>query len=388
MTPHNLDELGRPPSHTPKEEVTTSGLICRIRDVEALVLQGKYPFVVVQTEDGLTGIGECDTFSAKLVKATVEQVLKPLLVGRNALDTNTLWDEMVAGCQRVSLAGGGAISGVDVALWDVAGKALGVPIHRLLGGKRRDKVRFYASSMRHDLSVEEEVERVAEMMDRGFTAYKLHGSVRGFTDHPADHSVATIEAIRKKLGDGLEILLDVNGSYSRHHAIEVGRELERLRVCHFEEPVSPLDYEGMAGVADALDIGVAAGERCYNRWQLYDLARFGKVDILQPTITRTGGFTEMRRIDALASVLRLPLTVNNVQPTIATVAHLHFLASSANVPYAQEYNIEHISIRDDTPILREPLQLEPGGYIRVPEGPGLGVDVDLELMRRLDASQG
>jgi L-alanine-DL-glutamate epimerase-like enolase superfamily enzyme len=93
----------------------------------------------------------------------------------------------------------------------------------------------------------------------------------------------------------------------------------------------------------------------------------------------------MRRIDALAGVLRLPLTVNNVQPTLATVAHLHFLASSTNVPYAQEYNVEHITIRDDTPILREPLQLEPGGYIRVPDAPGLGVSLDLDLMRKLDA---
>jgi L-alanine-DL-glutamate epimerase-like enolase superfamily enzyme len=197
--------------------------------------------------------------------------------------------------------------------------------------------------------------------------------------------VASIAGIRKKVGDGLEILLDVNGAYSRSHAIAVGRQLQELRVHHFEEPVDAQDYVGMACVADALDVAIAAGERSYDRWQLYDLARFGKIDVLQPTITRVGGFTEMCRIDALAGVLRLPLTVNNVQPTLATVAHLHFLASSTNVPYAQEYNVEHITIRDDTPILREPLQLEPGGYIRVPDAPGLGVSLDLDLMRKLDA---
>ena len=382
MTPE-LDELGRPHEQPLKEQVSTAGLVCRIRDVEPLILNGQFPFVLVHTEDGITGIGECDTFSAKMVKPVVELVLRPLLIGRNALDTNQLWDDMADAARRVSLAGGGAISAVDIALWDIAGKALGVPIHRLLGGKRRDRVHFYASSMRHDLSVEAEVQRVIEMVDRGFDAYKLHGAVRGFTDHPGDHSVETIGAIRKEVGDELEILLDVNGSYSRHHAIEVGRELEQLRVHHFEEPVNALDYDGMAAVAGVLDVAVAAGERCYNRWQLHDLARYGQIDILQPTITRVGGFTEMRRIDALASVLRLPMTVNNVQPTVATVAHLHFLASSSNVPFAQEYNIERISIRDDTPILREPLQLERGGFIRVPDGPGLGIDVDLDLMRRL-----
>jgi L-alanine-DL-glutamate epimerase-like enolase superfamily enzyme len=379
----DLDELGRPQAEPAKEQVSAAGRVCRIRDVEPLVLHGKFPFVLVHTEDGLTGVGECDTFSAKMVKPVVDLVLRPLLVGKNALDTGLLWDEMGEATRRMSMAGGGAISAVDIALWDITGKALGVPIHQLLGGKRRDRVKFYASSMRHDLSVEDEVRRVVEMVDRGFDAYKLHGAVRGFTDHPGDHSVDTIRAIRKEVGDELEILLDVNGSYSRHHAIQVGRQLEELRVHHFEEPVNALDYDGMAAVADTLDIAVAAGERCYNRWQLYDLARYGRVDILQPTITRVGGFTELRRIDALASVLRLPLTVNNIQPTVATVAHLHFLASSTNVPYAQEYNIERISLRDDTPILREPLQLERGGFIRVPDGPGLGIDVDLPLMRRL-----
>jgi L-alanine-DL-glutamate epimerase-like enolase superfamily enzyme len=138
------DELGRPPSHTPIEEVSPAGVVSRIQDVEALVLNGKYPFVLVHTEDGLTGIGECDTFSARLVKPVVQTVLKPLLLGRNALDTGANWDAMVQACRRVSMAGGGAISGVDVALWDITGKALGVPIHQLLGGKRRDRVQFCA----------------------------------------------------------------------------------------------------------------------------------------------------------------------------------------------------------------------------------------------------
>jgi L-alanine-DL-glutamate epimerase-like enolase superfamily enzyme len=379
-----LDELGRPLEEPLTEEVSASGLVSRIRDVEALVLYGKFPYILVHTEDGLTGVGECDTFSAKMVKPAVDQLLRPLLVGKNALDTGPLWDEMWDASQRASLAGvGSASAGVDIALWDITGKALDVPIHRLLGGKRRDRVKFYASSMRHDMSVEEEVERVQEMVDRGFQSYKLHGAVRGFIDHPADHSVATIRGIRKAVGDELDIMLDVNGSYSRHHAIQVGRQLEELRVHHFEEPVKAADFDGMAAVADALDVAVAAGERCYSRWQLYDLARYGRVDILQPNIMRVGGFTELRRIDAMASILRVPLTIHNIQPTVATVAHMHFIAASTNVPYASEYNIERIPTRDETPVLRQPLRLEPGGYIRVPDGPGLGIEVDVPLMRRL-----
>jgi L-alanine-DL-glutamate epimerase-like enolase superfamily enzyme len=377
-----LDELGRPILEPAEPELTTGGVVSRIRDVEALVPYGKFPYVLIHTEDGLTGIGECDVFSAKVVGPAVELILKPLLVGKNALDTGPLWDQMSDALQRASMFGG-ALAGADIALWDIAGKALGAPIHQLLGGKRRDRVRFYASSMLRTLTADEEAERVAEMVDRGWTAYKLHGAVPGRIDDPGDHSVETVRAIRRKVGDDVEVLVDVNGAYSRHHAIAIGRQFEELRVHHFEEPVKAADLDGTAAVADALDIAVAAGERCYNRWQVYDLARYGRVDILQPTITRVGGFTEMRRIDALASVLRLPITVNNIQPTVATVAHLHFLASSANAPYAQEYNIEHIPVRDDTPILAEPLVVEPGGYIRVPDKPGLGIEVDLPLMRRL-----
>ena len=380
-----LDELGRPVAEPPKEAVSTSGLTVRIRDVEALVLDGKFPFVVVHTEDGLTGIGECNAFSARMVKPAVE-LLKPLLIGKNALDTGPLWAVMAETSRRVGLAGAGpATAGVDIALWDITGKALGVPIHRLLGGKRRDRVRFYASSMRRDLSVDQEVERVQQKIEEGWQAYKLHGAVPGFVDHPDDHSVETISAIRRAVGPELEILLDVNGAYSSQHAIKVGHQLEELQVDHFEEPVNPLDYDGMAAVANALHVAVAAGERCSNRWELHNLARYGAIDILQPNIMRVGGFTELRQVDALASVLRLPVTVNNTQPTVATVANLHYLASTTNAPFTHEYNIERISVRDDTPILCEPLKIEPGGYIRVPDGPGLGIDVDLPLMRKLAA---
>lgn len=379
-----LDELGRPFQPPLTEQVSTAGLVSRIRDVEALVLHGKYPYVLVHTDDGLTGIGECSAFSARIIKPALE-LLKPLLIGKNALDTGSLWDLMAEHGRRFGMAGAGPVTGgVDIALWDITGKAMGVPIHQLLGGKRRDRVKFYASSMRRDLSIEQEVERVQQKIEEGWDAYKLHGAVPGFVDHPGDHSVATITAIRKAAGNELEILLDVNGAYSRQRAIQVGRELEELRVNHFEEPVNAMDLDGLAVVADALDVAIAVGERCVNRWELYDLARYGRVDILQPNIMRVGGFTELQRVDALASVLRLPVTVNNTQPTVATVAFLHYLASSTNAPYAHEYNIEHIPVRDATPILCEPLRVEQGGYIRVPDGPGLGIEVDLALMRELD----
>jgi L-alanine-DL-glutamate epimerase-like enolase superfamily enzyme len=365
-----------------------SGLSSKITDVECLVLPGGYPFVLVHTEDGLTGIGECDHYGYELVAPAVERLLKPLLVGQNALDTNILWDRMAGVMQRMSFFGiGPAASGIDIALWDLKGKALGVPIHQLMGGKRRDRVKFYASSLRRDMSVKEEVARAVKLVEQGWRAYKLHGAIQTGVDDPADHTVETVKGLRAELGPDVDILVDVNGAYSRHHAIAIGRQLEELGVHHFEEPVKATDLDGLAKVAAALDIPVAAGERCYNRWQMYDLARHGHVDILQPDALRIGGLTELLRVEAMASTMRVPITLHNVQPTVATVAHVHFGAVSATMPYAQEYNIEPSLIRDEQPILAAPLEIEPGGFIRVPEGPGLGIELDLPLMRRLAEAQ-
>ena len=142
------------------------------------------------------------------------------------------------------------------------------------------------------------------------------------------------------------------------------------------------DLDGLAAVADALDIPVASGDMVYTVRDYRDLILRGRVDIIQPDIVKVPGFTELRRIGALATALATPITVHNTQPTISTVAHLHFCAAYANAPYAQEYNIEPISIRDEWPILKTPLQVK-DGYLEVPDGPGLGIELDDSVVRRL-----
>lgn len=361
------------------------GLRSVIREVECLLLEGAFPFVVVRTDDGLVGYGECFRRSPHVTKTTVDQVLRPLLLGKNALDIAPLWDEMFREGRLIGPLGSllPAVAGVDIALWDILGKALGAPIYQLLGGKRRDRVPFYASSLRRDLTPEAEADRAEAFLEQGWTGYKMHGAVPGRIDDPADHTVATVQALRARLGDRVQLMVDVNASYSRHRAIQVGRALQELGVFMYEEPVRTDDLEGNAMVADALDMAVASGEWCFTRWEFLQLAQKGRVDILQPDIVKVGGFTEMRRIEAVASAANVPITVHNTQPLLSTVAHLHFCAASAITPYAQEYSIEPVSIRDTYPLLQTPLAFERGGYLRVPDGPGLGVEMDLPLMRRL-----
>ena len=314
----------------------------------------------------------------------VEEVLKPALIGKDPTDTAVRFKDMMRAGSAIEMGGlvFCAISGLDIAMWDIAGKALNVPIWKLLGGKHRDMIPVYASSMRRDLTPLEEGRRAAGLVEQGYSAYKLHSALPGAIDHPSDETIPTVTEVRAAVGDDVDILVDVNGSYSVHHSIEIGKALEDLGVFHFEEPRPAHDLEGLAQIADALTIPIASGEMIYTHHQYRDLILQGKVDIIQPDIVKVPGFTEFQKIDALASAFGVPITVHNTQPILSTVAHLHFCAASSMVPYQQEYNIEPISIRDEWPVLKEPLQVI-DGHIAVPNGPGLGVELDDEVLKTL-----
>ena len=356
----------------------------KITDVECLVLDQDFPFVRIHTDEGITGIGECFRRRPEITKMLVEEVLKPALIGKDPTDTAVRFKDMMRAGSAIEMGGlvFCAISGLDIAMWDIAGKALNVPIWKLLGGKHRDMIPVYASSMRRDLTPLAEGRRAAGLVEQGYSAYKLHSALPGAIDQPSDETIPTVTEVRAAVGDDVDILVDVNGSYSVHHSIEIGKALEDLGVFHFEEPRPAHDLEGLAQIADALTIPIASGEMIYTHHQYRDLILQGKVDIIQPDIVKVPGFTEFQKIDALASAFGVPITVHNTQPILSTVAHLHFCAASSMVPYQQEYNIEPISIRDEWPVLKEPLQVI-DGHIAVPNGPGLGVELDDEVLKTL-----
>jgi L-alanine-DL-glutamate epimerase-like enolase superfamily enzyme len=206
--------------------------------------------------------------------------------------------------------------------------------------------------------------------------------VPGRIDDPEDRTLETVRAIRERVGGGVKLLVDVNGAYSAHHAIAIGRRLGDLGVSVFECPVPEHDHEGLAQVADAVEIAVAAGESHFTVGEFRALIVDGRIDVLQPDVVKAAGLTELQKIAGLAHLHRKPMTVHNTQPTICTAAHLHFCAVHPHVPYEQEYNIEPVSIRDRWPILGEQIKVVDGA-LRVPDGPGLGVEVDEALVRHL-----
>ncbi len=358
----------------------------KITEVECLVLDRAHPFVRVHTDEGITGIGECFRRQPQVTRMLVEKLLGPSLLGKDPLDTEVRWRDMARAGSALELGGAifCAIAGLDIALWDIKGKALGMPIYRLLGGKVRDTVPVYASSLRRDLTPLEEARRAASFVEQGYSAYKLHSAVPGAIDDPADGTLDTVREVRAAVGDDVDILVDVNGAYSVHHAIEVGKGLQEMGVFHFEEPRPAHDLDGLARVADALDIPVASGEMIYTHFEFRDLIIKGRVDIIQPDIVKAPGFTELQKIATLSSTFGVPITLHNTQPILSTVASLHFCAASPMVPYAQEYNIEPVSIRDETLVLKQPLEVV-DGHIAVPDGPGLGVELDDQAVQKLAA---
>ena len=363
----------------------------KITDVECLVLDGDYPFVIVHTDEGITGYGECFRRSPEVSRIAIDTVFRPLVIGQNPFQTEAIFDSMlragsVSGPPGALLT---AASGIDIALWDIKGKALGVPIYDLLGGMRpgREKIRVYASSLVRDMSPVDEAKRAASFQEQGFTGYKMHSAVPGAIDHPADRTIESVREMRAATGDDFEILVDVNSAYSVHQAIEIGKQLEDFGVFHFEEPVALHDLAGLAKVADALTIPIASGENAYTRWMFRDLIITGRPDILQPDVVKIGGISELIKVGNIANAFGVPMTVHNTQPIISTAAHLHWVTTRNDVPYAQEYNIEPVSIRDERPILKDPLEVV-DGYITVPTGPGLGLEFDEAEIRRWAGKSG
>jgi L-rhamnonate dehydratase len=370
----------------------------KITDVEAIILRqpvlddgiadGSQDDLVIKvsTDEGILGIGEVDS-APEAVKALVDRKsshaiagsLHDLLVGEDPRNVERLWQKLYRGLIYIGRRGIAlhALSGIDIALWDIAGKAAGKPVHELLGGAKRKKVRAYASMLMPDTTTET-AERVAKLREDGFTAVKLGWGVLG---RDADHDIALAAAAKEAAGDGVEIMIDSGLGYvaDAKTAIRVGRAYEEIGIFWLEEPFEPDEYEAYAELADAVDIRVAAGEQDTTVWGFRELIERGHVDLIQPDVTRCGGITEWLRIAALAREHGVETVPHAWKSGIIKAASLQ---CNAVIPDAlfQEYCIA------DTPInqtlTRERLPIDEDGFLAIPTAPGIGVTLDDEVVER------
>ena len=359
----------------------------KITDVKAYVLKSNQILVEVFTDGGITGMGECSpTVNIAALAAIIENQIKKIAVGRSPFDVEIIWNKVYQdhykhGHQGVMMF---ALAGVDIALWDVMGKALGVPCYMMMGGKVRDRVPLYASAMRMHRKPADEVRHLEKWVKQGFTSAKIHPYEFFAFDQGPDDTLDVTRAVREAFGPKFRLFVDMNHAYTVHRAIQVGRELEKLGVAMFEEPIAPEDYDGYARLCDALDVPVSAGEESCTRWQHRDLIVHGKIDIIQPDVSKCGGLTEIRKIGTLAGIYNRPVVTHNTQPTLCTAAHWHFWVSEPMCLYEQEYNCEDHPLRDRYPLLTEPLHID-HGFLTIPDRPGLGVEVDRKVLKQLMA---
>lgn len=346
-----------------------------ITDVRASVVFGRLVFVVVRTDAGITGIGECSPMDPGVLANIVNTVLRPQCLGQDPRHIDRLWSSMYYGTYGLGVAGAQmqAISGVDIALWDILGKATGLPVSVLLGGRYRERVPVYASIGGAAAATPEEMaRRIEQALELGYSAVKIRRDDWFGVDRDPRHDMSVFAACRRACGDDLPLGFDANCGYSVPTAIAQGRRLQDMGAAHLEEPVWADDIEGLARVAAALDLPVSAGEQSYTRWQFRYLMASTGVAWVQPDVTKCGGLSEARRIAMLADVHRRALVPHMTLPTIGMAANLHLVASVRDATLPQEFTGQNRRLDE---LFVEPLEFS-GGEMSVPTNPGLGLELD------------
>ncbi|MBV8738615.1 MAG: mandelate racemase/muconate lactonizing enzyme family protein [Alphaproteobacteria bacterium] len=351
--------------------------------------------IEVETDDGITGIGEAGVGGGS-TRHVIEHQLRPMLIGEDPLLIEGLWQKMFARTRQFGRRGIAinAISGVDIALWDIAGKIAKLPVYRLLGACR-DRVEAYASGgfYQEGKSVEDLAAEAEGYRARGFSGMKMkigrNPSTQTHLRHLAgnaqlcevepEEDIARVAAVRKALGPKAKLMVDVNCAWSPAMAIEIGCALEPFKLYWIEEPVATDDIDGSARVAAALATPIAGYETEIGLYGFRELITRGAVDIVQPDIAWSGGFSECRRIAALAQAHHLMVAPHAFASAVTLVASLHFAASIPN-GLVLEFDQNPNGLRDE--LLKEPIRIDGNGMIRLPERPGLGIELDRAAIDR------
>ena len=359
--------------------------------------------VLVHTDEGITGIGEVDTnpwVAQAMIHARGTHVLglglEEMLLGQNPLVPEALWDRMYSGSLMTGRRGVGicAMGALDMALWDIRGKALGLPCWQLLGGSRKPEITPYASLLPTGHTAEEYgeslVAKARQAKRLGFRAAKMEVCVKGPYAHNGlqeddEVIVDVVAACREAVGPEFVMMVDVCYCWTNpKEALRVLRKLERYDLFFMETPLPIDDLDGYAFLHDHSPIRIAAGELQNTRFEFLDLMDRGKVDVAQPDIGRVGGLTEARRVCDLAADRGRLIVPHCWKTGIGIAASAHLCAATAHCPYIEflPAQLSEAPLRRE--LVRDELQLVEG-KVPLPQKPGLGIELDFEVLRRFAA---
>jgi L-alanine-DL-glutamate epimerase-like enolase superfamily enzyme len=343
--------------------------------------------VEVETDEGVTGIGETCIHSergeaALAAQKIVEVGFKPLLLGENPLDIQRLWLKLYSYCEWYGRAGIAiyALSGIDVALWDICGKTLGVPIYTLLGGRFRDRIPVYASLLFDMDDPEGTAKEGKEYVKQGYKAVKYGWGKtreRAFGMDP-DKDEEMIRTIREVLGPDIRIMVDVGRfvNLTPAQAVKLAKRLEKYNIFWLEEPLPPEDVSGYKMLSDAVDVYIAAGESEYNMQGFKEYITNRAVDIVQPDVTKAGGLTIARKIVDLCEAWNVMMVPHGFSSVVNVAANLQLVASIPRA-FILEYR------RTPSPLIsrlsKKPLTYD-DGHLKIPSEPGLGIEIDYSVV--------
>ena len=376
-----------------------------ITDLDTVVVDGNFPWtiVTVETDEGLTGVGEA--YPSPGVHEIITDYLRPVLVGENPADVERLYHLM-----RESLSGRGsqegigtiAISGVEIALWDAAGKLLDQPVYQLLGGKMRESVDVYADCHAGEAMVasaeggqkEETYEPAAYAeaarmaVDDGFeivkfdldvpSGRKLNRKSRHFDPPEIEHKRRIVKAVTEEIGDDAEVAVDLHWNFSPETAERLCRAIEPYDIAWVEDPLPPENTDAMRELKRRVDVPLLTGENRYGRHGFRDLIEEQAVDFLAPDVPKTGGIAETKKIADVAETYYQAVLPHNIGSPVATVATAHLGATVPNF-VALEYHAREVEWWEDLTVGEDLIQ---NGQIEVPDAPGLGIELDWDVVEK------
>ncbi len=369
-----------------KEKIQAPISVPHASELEDIIFSGyRTTLVRIDTEEGISGVGECMVRLTPTATRDIVRDLTPMLIGRDVLDREAIWELLYGTMMNRGHSRGfytEAMSGIDIALWDCAAKTLDVPLYTLLGGRHHQKLAAYASSIRFR-EMDVVIAQALDYKKRGFKAMKI--KIGRNLDNPK-LDIDFVRSIREAVGDDIRLMVDANCAYGEDvaTAMKVGRAMQDLDIYWFEEPLSPDNIDGNAQLAAALDINIALGEADFMMYGAREFIARKAVDIFQPNISRTGGITEARRIAAMLQAHHIPYAPHTGScSAVCLAATLQFAVSLPNF-LMFEYMQSDWSKTQPNPLrhdlLKQPVEVFEDGFMVIQERPGIGVELNEDVV--------